>query len=71
MQDGQFSEKFMRSVQGLPFYCAKTAPTLHSSPISFEAHFNPDLKVDSDYFNSLEKLITCVEMNSGKSLSED
>lgn len=39
--------------------------------IAFGKHFNPDLSIDSDYFKSLNKLMTCVERNSGSSeLSE-
>ena len=51
MRSGEVSKEFMNSMQGLPFYMSHTAPTEDSSPIAFDAHFNPALKHDSDYFN--------------------
>ena len=50
---------------------AATAPTDESSSIAFERHFNPLLKQDSDYFNAVGNLISCVERNSEKSLNTD
>ena len=71
MRSGAISTTFMRTFAGLPFYVAHTAPTDESSPIAFERNFNPDLRHDSEYFNSLHKFLGCVDRNSGKGLSED
>ena len=71
MRNGEINTTFMRGAAGLPFYCTYTAPTEDSSPIAFERNFNPDLRHDSEYFNSLHRFLGCVEKNSGKDLSVD
>ena len=64
MQNGEFSNSFMRGANGLAFYMAHNAPTDESSPIAFERNFNPHLKHDSDYFQKLDQVIKCVERNA-------
>ena len=61
----------MDTIWGMPFYMAYTAPTEDSSPIAFERHFNPKLRFDSDYFNKVNALITCVEDNVGTAVTVD
>ena len=70
-QNGDFSSKWLRSLSGLPFYMAATNPSDESSSIAFERHFNPLLKKDSDYFQAVGDLISCVERNASKSLTLD
>ena len=67
----EISTEFLRSLQGLPFYMAKVAPTDESSNIAFERNFNPMLKYDSDYFGTVDKFLGCVDKNSSKQLTED
>ena len=62
----EISTEFLRSLQGLPFYMAKVAPTDESSNIAFERNFNPMLKHDSPYHGKLGDMISCVERNVGK-----
>ena len=71
IREGKVSTVFLRGVRGLPFYNAYTEPSSDSSAIAFERHFNPMMKQDSAYFNSVDKLIGCVEKNADKGLSED
>ena len=61
----------MRGVRGTAFYNAYTEPTEESSPIAFERHFNPMMKHDSAYFGAVDKLVKCVEHNSGQGLSAE
>ena len=71
IREGKVSTEFLRGVRGIAFYNAYTAPTSDSSSIAFERHFNPMMKHDSTYFGSVDKLISCVEQNAGKGLSEE
>ena len=71
MQNGEFSNGFMRGVNGLAFYMAHTAPTDESSAIAFERNFNPHLKHDSYYFKNLDAVLSCVERNASKDLSPE
>ena len=65
MQNGEVSNAFLRTFAGLPFYMAHTKPKEDSSAVAFDRHFNPSLKHDSDYFRSVNKLLTCVEAHAG------
>ena len=47
-----------------------TQPQEDSSPIAFERNFNPMLKKDSEYFRTLGNVISCVERNAERNLSE-
>ena len=69
--NGEITNKWLRSLSGLPFYMAAVAPTDESSSIAFERHFNPLLKNDSKYFGAVGDLISCVEKNSAKPLNTD
>ena len=40
------------------------------SNISFSKHFNPELAIDSEYFKSLNHLMSCVEKHAGSELAE-
>ena len=71
MQNGEVSEAYMRSMRGLPFYMSHTAPAEDSSAIAFDKHFNPSLKHDSQYFNEVNSLLSCVERNQGKANTAD
>ena len=71
MQAGEVSNDFMRSMRGLPFYMSHTAPTEDSSPIAFNRHFNPARKHDSDYFASVNNLLTCVEAHAATATTEE
>ena len=71
LANGDVSEKFMNTVWGLPFYMAYTAPTEESSSIAFERHFNPRLKQDSSYFNTVANVIKCVEKNASTAVTDE
>ena len=62
VSNGEVDSEFLRGVRGLPVYNAHTGEG--TSSISFEKHFNPALRTDSKYFNSLGKLMDCVEKNA-------
>ena len=67
----EISEAFLRTMKGYPFYVSKVAPTEESSNIAFERHFNPALKHDSEYFNKLSGLLSCVDRNSSLQTPEE
>ena len=71
MQNGGFTNSFLRGVNGLAFYMAHTAPTDESSAIAFERNFNPMLKYDSEYFKNLNEVLACVESNASKDLTPE
>ena len=71
MRNGEVNSGYLRTMRGLPFYVAHTAPQEDSSAIAFDRHFNPSLKHDSDYFSALNSMISCVERNAGKSTVEE
>ena len=71
MQKGEFSNAFLRGANGMAFYMAHTAPSEESSAISFERHFNPHLKHDSEYFKNLNEVLTCVERNASLGLTPE
>ena len=59
----EINSAFLNGPQGLSFYYSHTAPETATSPISFAAHFNPQMKHDSAYFGALSALTSCVERN--------
>ena len=51
MRNGEVSQEFIDSPNGIPFYFAHTEePKEGASPIAFDSHFNPRLKLDSEYY---------------------
>merc|ERR1712146_222416 len=60
-----------RTMKGYPFYVSKVCPQEDSSNIAFERHFNPSLKHDSEYFNKLSKLLSCVDKNAALKTPEE
>ena len=62
LEKREVPQKFIQGVHGLGLYFAITG--YGSTPVSFDGHFNPQMKYDSDYFNDLNKLFTCVERNA-------
>ena len=71
LNNGSVSKTFIRGARGLPFYFGMTSPKEDSSAIAFERNFNPMLKRDSDYFKAVGNVISCVEKNASKNLSEE
>ena len=71
MRKGDISKEWINSLIGLPFYCAHTADPEDPGASSFDKHFNPSLKHDSDYFNKLNSMIKCVEKNASQATTPE
>ena len=64
MRKGEISKEWMNTLNGLPFYCAHSADPEDEKASTFDKHFNPSLKHDSEYFGKLNEMIACVEKNA-------
>ncbi len=61
LRNGEISEEFIKGVNGLPYFSTHIDASRAHSNISLENHFHPDLKHESEFYGSLDRLVKCVE----------
>ena len=64
--------RFLKTSDGLPIFLKRTVEESKELPnFSFERHFNPDLTIESVYFQRLKDTINCVKRNAERELSAE
>ena len=65
----RFLEKLMNTAQGSGIFLKHKSSDESLPNFSFAKHFNKDLTKESEYFKSLNNLMTCVAKNASKGLT--